>query len=59
MPQSQLSNIPLDGCACSTISTFNFDGIKGEDSTQDEMFSMIGRGVVENCLKGYNGTIFA
>eukprot|EP00040_Diaphanoeca_grandis_P021406 m.114042 g.114042 ORF g.114042 m.114042 type:complete len:1372 (+) comp28322_c0_seq1:106-4221(+) len=38
---------------------FTFDGIKGEDSTQDEMFSMVGRGVVENCIDGYNGTIFA
>ena len=39
--------------------TFNFDAVKGEDSTQEELFSQVGKKVVETSIQGYNGTVFA
>eukprot|EP00036_Acanthoecidae_sp_10tr_P014128 CAMPEP_0206294754 /NCGR_PEP_ID=MMETSP0106_2-20121207/4819_1 /ASSEMBLY_ACC=CAM_ASM_000206 /TAXON_ID=81532 /ORGANISM="Acanthoeca-like sp., Strain 10tr" /LENGTH=1315 /DNA_ID=CAMNT_0053725397 /DNA_START=71 /DNA_END=4018 /DNA_ORIENTATION=+ len=38
---------------------FTFDGVKGEGTSQEEIFSSVGRSVLDNCMKGYNGTIFA
>ena len=38
---------------------FTFDSVLGEASTQDQIFGLVGKDVVENCLNGYNGTIFA
>ncbi|CAN0193041.1 unnamed protein product [Ectocarpus sp. 6 AP-2014] len=37
---------------------FTFDYAAGEDSTQEELFSEVGKPVTEACLEGYNGTIF-
>lgn len=39
--------------------TFTFDHVTGAESTQEQVFTTVGKGVVENCLAGYNGTIFA
>ena len=39
--------------------TINFDAVKGEDSTQEELFSQVGKKVVETSIQGYNGTVFA
>eukprot|EP00041_Stephanoeca_diplocostata_P030020 m.898505 g.898505 ORF g.898505 m.898505 type:complete len:1335 (-) comp23674_c0_seq8:177-4181(-) len=38
---------------------FTFDGVKDEASTQEEVFGLVGRVVLNNCMRGYNGTIFA
>lgn len=38
---------------------FTFDGVKDEGTTQEEVFSRVGRIVLDNCMIGYNGTIFA
>ena len=37
---------------------FNFSGIFGEKTTQEEMFNGIGKRVVDNVLAGYNGQIY-
>lgn len=39
--------------------TFAYDGVGGPDVTQAEVFEAVGRPITENCLQGYNGTIFA
>jgi kinesin family protein 6/9 len=38
---------------------FNFTRILDNASTQEEVFECVALPVVENCLEGYNGTIFA
>ena len=38
---------------------FTFDAVRDESSTQEELFSQTGKRVVDSCLQGYNGTIFA
>ena len=37
---------------------FTFDCALGEHSTQDEMFTGVGKPITHACLMGYNGTIF-
>lgn len=38
--------------------TFTFDGVVGEDSSQQEVFDLVGREVGESCINGYNGSIY-
>ncbi|XP_052230955.1 kinesin-like protein KIF15 isoform X2 [Dreissena polymorpha] len=38
---------------------FAFDFVADITSTQDAIFNRLGRKVIENCVAGYNGTIFA
>ena len=38
---------------------FTFDAVFGQDSTQTEIYERVGKPVVENLFKGFNGTIFA
>ncbi|XP_052772125.1 kinesin-like protein KIF15 isoform X2 [Mya arenaria] len=38
---------------------FSFDYVADVDSTQDNIFNRLGKKVIENCVAGYNGTIFA
>lgn len=40
-------------------STFEFDGIFGEECTQDRLFRSIAEPILEDVLNGYNGTIIA
>lgn len=40
------------------VKTFTFDGVFGEDTTQQDMFAVATR-FVDASMKGYNGTIFA
>ncbi|KAI8870787.1 kinesin-domain-containing protein [Ramicandelaber brevisporus] len=47
-----------------TVSTarsdvFTFDHVGTPDTTQDQVFEAVGKSIVERCLEGYNGTIFA
>lgn len=36
---------------------FTFDYIGDENSTQQQMFDNVGRGIMDTCRNGYNGTI--
>ena len=38
---------------------FHFSGVFREDATQEEVFERVAGPVVDTCLQGYNGTIFA
>jgi kinesin family protein 15 len=38
---------------------FKFDMVCDPDTTQAEIFALTGRPIVDECLQGYNGTIFA
>ncbi|XP_053401212.1 kinesin-like protein KIF15 [Mercenaria mercenaria] len=38
---------------------FAFDYVADTDSKQETIFSVLGKKVIENCITGYNGTIFA
>ncbi|XP_062926169.1 kinesin-like protein KIF15 [Mobula hypostoma] len=38
---------------------FTFDHVADMDITQESVFSTVGRGIIESCMNGYNGTIFA
>ncbi|CAI7838627.1 unnamed protein product [Closterium sp. NIES-53] len=38
---------------------FTFDHAAGESATQEDLFEVAGRPIVENCLSGYNSTMFA
>ncbi|CAD8171431.1 unnamed protein product [Paramecium octaurelia] len=37
---------------------FSFDNVAGADSTQEDIFFMIGQQQANNCLEGYNGCVF-
>ncbi|KAJ0235741.1 Kinesin-like protein KIN-12B [Hirschfeldia incana] len=39
--------------------TFTFDSIADPESTQDEIFQLVGAPLVENCLAGFNSSVFA
>jgi len=39
--------------------TFRFTGLFPEQTTQEEIFESVGKKVIDNVLRGYNGTIFA
>uniref|UniRef100_A0A914WDA9 Kinesin motor domain-containing protein n=1 Tax=Plectus sambesii TaxID=2011161 RepID=A0A914WDA9_9BILA len=38
---------------------FSFDAVFNEQTTQEAVFSSIGKRIIEGCVDGYNGTIFA
>jgi len=38
--------------------SFTFDGVQGEEATQDEIFDQVGRGVGASCLAGYNSSLY-
>ena len=42
-----------------TIESFVYDSIGGLETGQEEVFETVARPVTDNCLLGYNGTIFA
>ncbi|CAA7028019.1 unnamed protein product [Microthlaspi erraticum] len=39
--------------------TFTFDSIADPESTQEQMFQFVGAPLVENCLSGFNSSVFA
>ncbi|KAF8961465.1 Kinesin-like protein kif15, partial [Entomortierella lignicola] len=45
--------------AGSKTDTFTYDCVGGEHTNQEQVFSDVGKIIVEQCVKGYNGTIFA
>jgi len=42
-----------------TAKQFNFDFVADEKSSQKTVFNHVGQKIVEDCIEGYNGTIFA
>lgn len=38
--------------------SFTFDGVLGEDSSQDDVFDLVGRSIGASCLSGYNGSVY-
>jgi len=38
---------------------FNYDDVADIDTTQEEVFSTVGKRIIEGCVYGYDGTIFA
>uniref|UniRef100_A0A2K5F551 Kinesin-like protein KIF15 n=1 Tax=Aotus nancymaae TaxID=37293 RepID=A0A2K5F551_AOTNA len=38
---------------------FTFDHVADVDTTQESVFSTVAKSIVESCMSGYNGTIFA
>lgn len=39
--------------------SFKFSHVFDQDSKQEDIFENVAKGVIDNCLQGYNGTIFA
>ncbi|XP_038584818.1 kinesin-like protein KIF15-A [Micropterus salmoides] len=39
--------------------TFTYDHVADMDISQDSVFSIVAKNIVESCMNGYNGTIFA
>ncbi|KAJ1668503.1 Kinesin-like protein kif15 [Coemansia sp. RSA 1813] len=39
--------------------TFTFDYVGDQDCAQEQVFEAVGKRAVDQCMKGYNGTIFA
>ncbi|XP_078338905.1 kinesin-like protein KIF15 isoform X1 [Crassostrea virginica] len=39
--------------------TFTFDHVADHQDTQESVFTIMGKKIIESCVKGYNGTIFA
>lgn len=56
--------VVIDRATCSVLlrgdqtRNFTFDGVLGENSTQEETFDLVGRGVAASCLAGYNGSVY-
>lgn len=38
---------------------YNFDYVGNESVSQEEIFQVVGKPIVDQCLQGYNGSIFA
>ncbi len=43
----------------SVTETFEYDFVGGPETGQEEVFRCVAQPISENCLLGYNGTIFA
>uniref|UniRef100_A0A3P9J347 Kinesin family member 15 n=1 Tax=Oryzias latipes TaxID=8090 RepID=A0A3P9J347_ORYLA len=39
--------------------TFTYDHVADMDTSQDSVFNIVAKNIVESCMNGYNGTIFA
>jgi kinesin family protein 15 len=39
--------------------TFTFDHVASPDASQESVFTEVGKEIIDNCISGYNGTIFA
>ncbi|KAL4192544.1 hypothetical protein AMTRI_Chr06g172520 [Amborella trichopoda] len=50
----------ISPCSLSVLDqVFTFDSVAGTDSTQVDIFQLVGIPLVENCLAGFNSSIFA
>jgi chromosomal replication initiation ATPase DnaA len=45
--------------AASVNDNYTFDYVAGEQDTQNDVFENVGKNIVDQCLRGYNGSIFA
>eukprot|EP01062_Namystynia_karyoxenos_P067453 TRINITY_DN6140_c0_g1_i1.p1 TRINITY_DN6140_c0_g1~~TRINITY_DN6140_c0_g1_i1.p1 ORF type:complete len:892 (+),score=375.29 TRINITY_DN6140_c0_g1_i1:78-2678(+) len=55
---TQLTQEPVDAASGRDRHTFSFDHVFGPDSTQQAVYDQVGKAVVADVFKGYNGTIF-
>jgi len=55
--QPELNQIILD--AKPEQKLFTFDWVGGESTTQEQIFDVVGKPMVQTCLEGYNCCIFA
>ncbi|KRX01515.1 P-loop containing nucleoside triphosphate hydrolase [Pseudocohnilembus persalinus] len=44
---------------CRDIMDFNFTQVLSEDVSQEQVFNKVAKPVVDNCMQGFNGTVFA
>ena len=42
-----------------TQENFTFDYVAGEETSQVDVFEAVGKSIINQCLLGYNGSIFA
>ncbi|WOL14421.1 kinesin-like protein KIN-12A [Canna indica] len=61
--QSEEADLVVQKVSASSVSivdhTFTFDSVADIRSTQEEIFQLVGLPLVENCLAGFNSSIFA
>ena len=46
-------------CTLSSGEQFTFDYVASEQTAQVEIFEEVGKRIIDQCLMGYNGSIFA
>lgn len=57
---SSLSAVsPVNIASLAEGETFTFDAVGSFEVTQEDVFQAVAKPITENCLQGYNGTIFA
>ncbi|CAD8078579.1 unnamed protein product [Paramecium primaurelia] len=52
------NTIIIDGQNQQEQKFFSFDNVAGPDTTQEDIFQIIGQQQANNCLEGYNGCVF-
>ena len=54
-----VSSINNRTCQLASNEQFTFDYIASETTAQASIFEEVGRHIIDQCLMGYNGSIFA
>ena len=47
------------GINSNDLDTYTYDNVFGEKSNQEDIFKQVAKPIVDQCLEGYNGAIFA
>ncbi|KAG0558177.1 hypothetical protein KC19_10G010000 [Ceratodon purpureus] len=55
----QVVHMMSSTCVALADQQFTYDAVAGENSSQEAVFHMVGLPMVENCLAGFNSSIFA
>ncbi|KAF9164318.1 Kinesin-like protein kif15 [Actinomortierella ambigua] len=53
------NHVVITGGGGSKSDMFTYDCVGDEGTTQEQVFNDVGKRIVEQCVQGYNGTIFA
>ncbi|KAG0229051.1 Kinesin-like protein kif15 [Actinomortierella wolfii] len=53
------NHVVITGGGGSKSDMFTYDCVGDETTTQEQVFNDVGKRIVEQCVQGYNGTIFA
>ena len=59
LPPNKVVTGKEDGTVSHRKSVFKFNAFFGEESTQEQIYTSAAQPIVESCLRGYSGTIFA